>query len=217
MKRSEVIETLKWSLSKCRKRVPVRVFDILNDIENVKPGLAGEVIQKAKDQFSFLWQYNEEESMRKGGLVVLAGPVGIGKTVAATFLALMMVESKTYKLGERDLVNRKPPRFWFVPAQLIIDNAYDKKAVAQDMPVMRLKDCNDILIVDDLGREFVKKRGWSLSVVDEFFDARYRNKLPTIATTNMDEQEFKERYGDRVWDRFREWGKWIWTPGESLR
>ena len=217
MNRAQAIETLKFSCSNRRSRIPVRVYDVLMNIENLTPGLDGAVIQKARKQFEFLWQYDEKTRERKGGLVVLAGPVGIGKTVAATFLACMMVEADSYSDGDRRHSIRNAPEFWFVPAQMIVDNAYSKDVVPNGMKPNRLKDLRSILVVDDIGREYIKKDGWSMTVVDEFFDSRYRENLPTIATTNLNEYEFKERYGERIWDRFQEWGRWIYSEGVSLR
>jgi len=46
---------------------------------------------------------------------------------------------------------------------------------------------------------------------------RYRNKLPTIVTTNYSIQILKERYGERTVDRLIEMCTTIENNGESIR
>ena len=41
--------------------------------------------------------------------------------------------------------------------------------------------CADLLVIDDLGTEQTQ---WSISKIYTIIDSRYRNKLPTIVTTN---------------------------------
>ncbi len=60
------------------------------------------------------------------------------------------------------------------------------------------KDC-DLLILDDLGVE--KTTEWSSALLYEIINARQNRRVPTIASTNLDLEELKEKYRDRISSR----------------
>ena len=64
-----------------------------------------------------------------------------------------------------------------------------------------------MLGIDDVGKEKeseVKDFGNTLSPLAELFEYRYENQLFTIITTNVPPAKFKDKYGDRIADRFNE-------------
>ena len=51
-------------------------------------------------------------------------------------------------------------------------------------------------------------------VWSSIFDMRYREKLPTIITTNLDKQQLQDHIGDRAYDRLMErcvWANCVWA------
>lgn len=69
----------------------------------------------------------------------------------------------------------------------------------------RLKN-QELLFIDDVGTEpeSVKSWGNEFSPVTELIYARYDRQLFTIATSNLNDEEFGERYGVRIADRMEE-------------
>lgn len=69
----------------------------------------------------------------------------------------------------------------------------------------RLKN-RELLFIDDVGTEpeSVKSWGNEFSPVTELIYARYDRQLFTIATSNLADEEFGERYGLRIADRMEE-------------
>ena len=61
-----------------------------------------------------------------------------------------------------------------------------------------------LMVLDDLGIEYLDKNGNFLQRLDEIMDERYSNYRKTIITTNLNSEDFKARYGERIADRIRE-------------
>jgi hypothetical protein len=74
-----------------------------------------------------------------------------------------------------------------------------------------------LLVIDDLGGEYVDDKGWFVKVFNSLVDYRYGSKLKTIITSNLDAKTFKNDYGERVTDRIREAGAWTNLGGASAR
>ena len=55
-----------------------------------------------------------------------------------------------------------------------------------------------LLVIDDLGVEFLDGRGNFIMLFDGFINTRYNNAGRTIITTNLDVERFKARYSERV-------------------
>lgn len=127
--------------------------------------------------------------------LVLAGPVGIGKTVAAC----------------KVLVDRVG-RYVGAPALTVLDGPFDDAVTA------------GLLVLDDLGLEHLGDSGWALARIVELLSARHASKRLTIVSTNLMRRrsmagqppQFSERYGARVDDRLND-GLFIGLRGPSLR
>lgn len=74
-----------------------------------------------------------------------------------------------------------------------------------------------LLVVDDLGGEYLDEKGWFARVFNSLIDHRYSACLKTIITTNLDPAKFKANYGERVADRIRESGRFLEVGGQSVR
>lgn len=126
------------------------------------------------------------------GFLILSGPRGTGKTVAAVWLC-----------AERHGTFLDVARFCRI-------NRYDE---AQMRP---LETCR-LLVLDDLGQEFSDVKGSFAATLDGLINARYGAMLQTAITTNLTADDFKARYGERVADRIRECGRFVNVTGESMR
>lgn len=126
-------------------------------------------------------------------LLILAGGVGCGKTVAATWWALQ---------------RPAPPKF-------IRASTFARTS--------RYREDRDgvmsagALVLDDLGVEFLDGTGSFLVDLSELVDAFYGALRPLLITTNLGKEAFKTRYGERVVDRVRECGSWASVNAPSMR
>jgi DNA replication protein DnaC len=73
------------------------------------------------------------------------------------------------------------------------------------------------LVIDDLAVEYADEKGFFRSLLDEVINERYGNRLPTLITTNLAADLFKERCGERITDRVREAGRFVSLDNPSLR
>jgi DNA replication protein DnaC len=126
-------------------------------------------------------------------ILVLAGPVGAGKSIAATWWATQQprtpacVTAMTFARHSRYDCNR--------------DDLLAAPA----------------LILDDLGSEFLDTKGSFLVDLDELVDTYYRAMRPLVITTNCTKDTFRERYRSRIFDRLLESGEFYAVNGRSLR
>lgn len=76
-----------------------------------------------------------------------------------------------------------------------------------------------VLFLDDLGREptEVLKYGNVSSPITELLEYRYNQRLTTIVTTNLEPSEVRQKYGDRIADRFNEMFALVSYTGVSYR
>jgi DNA replication protein DnaC len=129
-----------------------------------------------------------------GGIAVLSGPAGVGKTVAACWWA--------------DGFPRVP--MFMRASEFATMSRYDQEGREQWQR-------QHALILDDLGAEYLDPKGSFLVDLDELIDIFYAGKKYLVITTNCDKATFKARYGNRIVDRLAEVGTWIAVPGESRR
>lgn len=136
------------------------------------------------------------QQSQPGSILVLAGPLGSGKTLAA---AQAVIDGPPRSYYGRAWPAVLHPRFIDV-GQLQSMGLYDRSG---DYNV--LCRCS-VLAIDDLGREYVDQPGVLLSLIDGLIDRRYRGCGWTIMTTNLPRREFEKRYGGRVMHRLNEPG-----------
>lgn len=74
-----------------------------------------------------------------------------------------------------------------------------------------------VLVLDDLGREYTDDKGFFAKIFNELLDERYERKLKTILTTNLTWAEFKTTYGVRATSRMKESSRWVSLGGEDVR
>lgn len=135
---------------------------------------------------------------------LLTGDTGVGKTTAAVGgMALRVLEDRREDL---------PALFVRAVegARMGLYDAEDKKLGRQMLEA-------GLLVLDDLGAEFLSEGSIWRSILDEVIDTRYGERAPTIITTNLDGAGFKKRYGERIADRIRHAGAPVACGAESLR
>lgn len=103
------------------------------------------------------------------------------------------------------------PTVRYHTADAIIDESFRANTTTLQMKTRA------VVILDDMGREYLKDTERVRSAFDKVIDLRYANNLPTIITTNLTTVEFRERYGDRIYDRLRASNQWHETTQGSLR
>lgn len=135
-------------------------------------------------------------------LVVLSGTRGSGKTTAAAWWLAQ-------RQPKHDYVYTQNPFF--------IDANHLARWPRYDDSKMERIEKALCLVIDDLGVEYDDKQGNFRSLFDALVNARYASMLPTVITTNLNAEQFKERYGERVADRIREVGRFVSIADESLR
>ena len=74
-------------------------------------------------------------------------------------------------------------------------------------------------LIDDIGQEptEVKSYGNSLIPFVEVVNKRYERQIPMIITSNLNLQDIKEKYGDRVADRIHEMAEVLNFKGNTYR
>lgn len=141
------------------------------------------------------------------GILVLGGPTGVGKSLAA---AVAMLRCKSPALGLGTSWGDNPPRFE-IAASLRRADWFDDAVAA------RVLDAQ-FLVVDDLGAEQRDSAAGTWGArLDEIFSVRHGRHRPLIVTTNLREQDFLRLVGERAEDRIRDAGRYVACPGDSLR
>lgn len=141
--------------------------------------------------------------------LLLAGTCGNGKTTTlrAVQSVVMLLNNTLYsrrsdlRIGNRLLEAKEIAKLSEKDGQL---TAY------QTIP---------LLFLDDLGREptEVLKYGNVTSPITELLEYRYNQRLTTIVTTNLEPSEVRQKYGDRIADRFNEMFALVSYTGVSYR
>lgn len=176
---------------KYRDRLPERAFLTLKDIDKKIPGMESESIKGIIENFDHL---------KAGGLIVLAGNYGCGKTVGALAGALLYQNTDRRGMGLLRIVR----------ARAILKAAFDEG-------IDEYAKHRGVLVVDDLGREHFTDKGFGISEWDYFFDCRHSEMRPTIINTNLTSKQFTAKYNEAIYDRLKECAVWLNVKGKSLR
>lgn len=176
---------------------------------HAEPVLSGsELIDTTAVEAARAWKFSQAT------LLVLAGDVGTGKSLAAAWALWDRLVMSTPKnpWGQKIAPD---VRLWIAAPHLARLTAWsDEVAECERSP---------LLVLDDLGEEEASPK--SIAILSSLITTRMANGLPTIITTNLDQKTFRDRYGERIIDRIRQSGLdengkskwWVRCTGPSLR
>lgn len=120
------------------------------------------------------------------GSLLLAGPIGRGKTCEA-YGALRSVVLERAAIGPRS------------PSWATATHAALNDAARPGNGGIREFLAADLVLIDDLGAARVTE--WNADVLYQVIDTRWANERPVIATTNLDPDELSAMIGERLVDR----------------
>ena len=107
------------------------------------------------------------------------------------------------------------------PKSLVISTTSARRLTqcAKNENAMNEAKLTQVLCIDDVGLEptEVLDYGNSINPVIEIMEQRYRQQLFTFITTNLTPKQIREKYGDRVADRFNEIMKCIVYENPTFR
>lgn len=144
------------------------------------------------------------EPRRPGRSLVLAGPVGTGKTGLAVAALRSLHEDGVFV------------RFFVVPALLdAMRPPADPTAPRAGGDVLRLARQTAVLCLDDLGAE--KPSEWAAQQLYLIVNARYEAARPTVVTTNRTPADLAATVGERTVSRLVEDAAWVVVGGTDHR
>lgn len=117
--------------------------------------------------------------------LILMGSVGTGKTTIAFALrrawTCFLTIARLYKCD-------------WIAEQMKQDESWK----------FEIADNRGLLILDDFGTE---PKVYGTESLPSILFRRYENRMPTIITTNLNSDQIRERYGERIADRLRTYEK----------
>ena len=129
---------------------------------------------------------------RKFG-IMFSGVCGNGKTTL-----LYAFQNLLNYMNDRGLIEGR--------TGISVIDAKDVAWYAKDVERFRQFRQREMMAIEDMGREPVEvlEYGNVLNPVIDLLEYRYNEQLFTIITTNLVPKEIRERYGNRIADRFNE-------------
>jgi DNA replication protein DnaC len=126
--------------------------------------------------------------------IMFSGICGNGKTTL-----LYAFQSALNYLVQRGVIEDSNVGISIIDAKEIVQ-------YAKDVNRFQSLRSRDMLAIEDMGREplEIMEYGNVISPVVDLLEYRYNNQLFTAITTNLTPKEIREKYGNRIADRFNE-------------
>lgn len=156
------------------------------------------------------WLINPRGSM---GLM-FCGLYGNGKTTLAKAVGQLIAHVTEH---ERGYSGRREMKF--TTAKDVCDLCAASERFQEERTAYKRLFTEPMLIIDDLGEEprEVMVYGMIHTPMVDLIAARYAAQRMTIITTNLEVDDLREKYGPRIYDRFREMLTPIVFRNESYR
>ena len=162
---------------------------------------AGDVNAKKQvnDYMAFL-----KDNISKGIGLYLYGNPGVGKTLLASNIVL---HSLRY--------NIKAKFYYFTDVLNMFTDSWKNEEARAEIETEIIN--SDILILDDVGKEYHSNKKLHESILDTVLRTRASDLKPIILTSNYDILDIKETYGAGIVDLFKEHLITVKVDGESYR
>ena len=196
------------------KRIPGKINELAGEAQRLKKAsdLGKRFADRTFDNFNksgregiykAAWSYAERNNLfdsSKNCLLFLGG-VGTGKTHLAAAIANVLIE-------------RGIPTLFgtFVDHLQKIKDEFNNTTL--DTYLSKMKTI-PMLVIDDLGKE--RKSDWTQSILFDVINYRYEHMLPTIITSNLNDNELMNYVGNATSSRLNEMSTAIHTIGEDYR
>ena len=149
-----------------------------------------------------------------GGVVVVVGPRGTGKTQMATDLALVyhrdQVLDESMPEHYRDTMSYRPLADLYEAEKA----AWNRREGGNAGPLQAAGACG-FLVLDEI--QDVMNSEWERVQLTRLFDRRYAAVKRTILITNMKTDGLCKHLGESMWSRIREIGLLVELAGRNYR
>lgn len=163
----------------------------------------GRILEREKENSDKIHKVSNWLTISTKPGLLLYGNTGTGKTVLMESLKEILKTGRSY-----DAVK-------FLTAR---DLFYKFTAETDHYSYCQIKS-SPVAFIDDLGCEPPRCLIYGIehTPIRDFFYGRYNKRLITIVSTNLDDKQLLENYGERVWDRMQETFDRITFQGKSFR
>ena len=160
-----------------------------------------------KQNAEILWRYAHSFVSGEADSFLFIGATGLGKTHLSSAVAKVVIEGANYVVYE--------------PAQSLFSD-YEMRRFGnssygtsdEEDEIERYTDC-DLLIIDDLGAEITNQ--FTVSCLYNLLNTRIIRHKATIISTNLNQDELRKRYSERITSRlFGEFHPLLFT-GDDVR
>lgn len=153
--------------------------------KDTDPEIAKSLRRNKKEAQRFVAEFESKERTRN---LVLIGKTGTGKTHISTAIAKELIErgyEVLYDSAENIL-------------QAFVNDRFADRLRAHEPESTKYLEC-DLLIIDDLGSEFINNL--TVSCLYNLLNTRLNRALGTVISTNLSPSEVSDRYDDRIYSR----------------
>lgn len=140
--------------------------------------------ERMRHILTYCKNYAEDFSRHSVSLLML-GPVGVGKTYFSLAIARSAAERGFHVI--------------YGPVQMLLHQLESEYFGRSEGDSQELMTSCDLLILDDLGSEFVSP--FYTSCLYHLINTRLMASLPTIISTNLSPKQLAERYGEQIASR----------------
>ncbi len=167
--------------------------------------------------------FNGDTQFEQNGLklhkgLLIAGNIGSGKSIMMQIFKEYCFRRKLnhqFRIEFSDNMADKYVRYGYDGINLFLENSnINQYGVSTSKPIS--------LCIDDLGveKESVKHFGSEETVIEKILASRYnlfQTGIITHATTNLDAKMLQDKYGERLYSRFKEMFNLIILKGDDRR